>query len=105
MKKNKANIPTRFNLLASTFTITIDNDKVDSINRDALGIISPTHRQIYLKDKTDGENLPIDTILDTYYHEVTHAILNEMGEEELKENEKFVDLLGKLIRQFIETSN
>ena len=43
-------------------------------------------------------------MLNTFYHEKVHAILRAMNEEELNENEKFVDVFAKLLRQSDETS-
>lgn len=37
----------------------------------------------------------------TYYHELIHWILFVMGEDELKGNEKFVDMLSHFIYQSI----
>jgi hypothetical protein len=34
-------------------------------------------------------------IIETFFHEVTHIILDALGEDELSENEKFVNLMGK----------
>lgn len=39
----------------------------------------------------------------TLWHEITHVILDHMGEEELSSNEKFVDLFGGLLAQVIKT--
>lgn len=44
------------------------------------------------------------SILDhTFLHEVIHAILWEMGERRLYNNEKFVDLLSNLLCQVLRT--
>ena len=40
----------------------------------------------------------------TYCHEITHAILEHMGEPELCHNEKFVDMFGGLLHQILTTS-
>ena len=40
----------------------------------------------------------------TFYHEVVHFILNAMGEDELKSNEKFVGLFADMLHQIEKTS-
>ena len=45
-----------------------------------------------------------DTYVDqTLWHEITHWILEVMGEEKLNRDEKFVDLFGSLICQVLRT--
>lgn len=36
-------------------------------------------------------------VIETFYHEVIHAVLDGMGEETLSENEKFVNMMGKAL--------
>lgn len=49
-------------------------------------------------------NLSEGKIIDTYYHEKVHMILDTMHEKELSMNERFVDQFAKLLRQADETS-
>jgi hypothetical protein len=35
------------------------------------------------------------TVLETFFHEATHAILDSMGEDQLSSNEKFVNMFSK----------
>ena len=39
------------------------------------------------------------------WHEIVHAMLDEMGESELSENEKFVDVLAKHIYGVLTRNN
>jgi len=50
------------------------------------------------------DKLSDDKILNTFYHEKVHAILDTMHERELSANEKFVDTFANLLRQSDETS-
>lgn len=36
-----------------------------------------------------------EMLIETFFHEVMHIILDASGEEELSENEKFVNIMGK----------
>lgn len=62
------------------------------------GLCTPAKQEILLQlpDKDVSES----TIISTFFHELSHALMYEMGEEELYANEKFVDKLGVLLHQF-----
>lgn len=45
------------------------------------------------------------TIQRTLFHEIAHAILYELGKNELNEDEVFVDLLGAQICHFIKNND
>lgn len=41
----------------------------------------------------------------TFLHELVHCILNAMNEDELRKNEKFVDIFSGLLQQVLNTSS
>jgi len=95
-------IPKRFKLLASTTNVVFDDRRLDDLN--AYGYHEPTTNVITLS-RIDGiKDICEDLILDTFYHERTHAILYAMGKRELNKDEEFVDLFSKLLRQADETA-
>ena len=51
-------------------------------------------------NNTDNSGIlyPEDTIMNTFYHEKVHSILSLMGHE-LNNNEEFIDLFARLLRQ------
>jgi hypothetical protein len=55
------------------------------------------------KKDTKGD-IPLTVQEHTYFHELTHMILDNMGEGELSSNEKFVDTFSALLHQAIKTS-
>lgn len=81
-------IPKSFKLFGANVKVTFDNTTQDK-------------RGAY---KALGEHLCEDRIKDCFYHEKVHAILDAMRERELNENEKFVDVFAKLLRQSDETA-
>jgi len=56
-----------------------------------------------LKIIIDPDFCPAQAIRQTFFHECGHYILWMMGEEKLRNNEKFVDMLGHLMYQIIKS--
>lgn len=95
-------IPKSFKLFATTVNVVWDNRKLNSIG--AYGAHDYGKSEIILSTEEGVDELSEDLIKDTFYHERTHAILDAMNESELSNNEKFVDVFSKLLRQSIETA-
>lgn len=51
-----------------------------------------------------GTGFKNEEIADTFWHELTHAVLHEMGEKELRNNEKFVTHFAALLTQAVLTA-
>lgn len=97
-------LPCSYKLGASTIRVELGNNELLN-NLSLLGRCSKDDGVIQLATKNDnGKNYPEDTIKDTFYHEKVHSILLFMGKDELSEDEKFVDLFAKLLRQTDVTS-
>ena len=95
-------IPKSFDLFATTISVVWDNEGLNL--RGHFGEFSYTKAQIALSTTEGVENLSKDRIMDTFYHEKVHSILDTMNEQELSVNEKFVDVFAKLLRQSDETA-
>jgi hypothetical protein len=94
-------IPISFKLFNTTYNIEFDNKRMN--NEENYGICDYSTSKITLSTVHGVNELSQDKILDTYYHEKVHAILDMMHERDLSANEKFVDVFAKLLRQSIET--
>ena len=94
-------IPKSFKLFATTINVVVDNQRTDDMK--VFGCHQPHNNTIILADKFGIHDISEDQMLDTFYHEKVHAILRAMNEEELNENEKFIDVFAKLLRQSDET--
>lgn len=94
-------IPKSFKLFGTTINIVWDNKRLNDLG--AYGSSDYGSCEITLSDTEGVTPLSKDRILDTFYHERTHAILDAMNEQELSKNEKFVDVFSKLLRQSDET--
>ena len=95
-------IPKKFKVFASTINVCFDNTRLS--DEGVLGDCSFTSNQINISNKYKGQELPESTTLDTFWHEKIHIILDAMGEHELSRNEKFVEVLARLLRQSDESS-
>lgn len=95
-------IPTEFQLFGTTIKVLFDNDKMNTLKY--YGCFDYSDSTITLSFTKGTTVLSLDRIKDTFYHEKVHAILDTMNEQELSENEKFVDVFAKLLRQSDETT-
>lgn len=95
-------VPTEFKLFSTTIKVEFNNQRTDDLN--AYGGYQPENTTIFLANKYGIHDLSKDQILDTFYHEKVHTILRAMNELELNQNEKFVDVFAKLLRQSDETT-
>lgn len=95
-------IPKKFKVFAST--INVGYDSVRLSNEGALGDCSFTDGKISICKKYKGEKIPKSCMVDTFYHEKVHIILDAMGEHELSKDEKFVEIFARLLRQSDESA-
>lgn len=98
----KLKIPTEFKLFGTTYKVVWDNKRANDLK--TYGISDYSRSEIILSNTCGVEDLSSDKIMDTFYHEKIHAVLDMMNERELSENEKFVDVFAKLLRQSDETA-
>lgn len=95
-------IPKEFKLFGTTYKVVWDNKRMNDKNY--YGECDYSKSEITLSTTDGTRELSKDKVLDTYYHEKIHAILDMMHERELSKNEQFVDVFAKLLRQSDETS-
>lgn len=103
----KINIPKEFTLFGHKYNVVIKNDLFETDG--CYGDADEDLKQIRLQDvgeasrKNCGDvdmpdikvKITENAVIETYFHEVTHIILDALGEEELSQNEKFVNMMGK----------
>lgn len=89
-------IPKSFKLMGHTITVQVIHRSNWEIE-EASGYFDPDKNEILLLRQ------PRTIVLHTFYHEVTHAILYVMGHK-LYGNESFVDQVGGLLAQLMDTA-
>jgi hypothetical protein len=100
--KNNNFIPKSFKLFATTVHVVFNDYRLSDLK--AYGYWHPSESTVTLALKDGLTPIPDDKVMDTFYHEKVHAILDTMHEYELSNNEKFVTTFAKLLRQADETA-
>lgn len=100
-------IPSKFSILGIEHKVIFDEDVCKKAS--AYGLFVSNPKTVYLTKKLwyDNETFALlndDAIAQTFWHEIVHAILKAMNEDELFENEKFVDIFAGMIYQVIKSS-
>jgi hypothetical protein len=102
MNNNNLRVPKKFKLFSATINVVFDNRRME--DKKLFGEFDSAMNKITLCDMYGGEEVVVERVSDTFYHEKVHAILDAMNEKDLNNNEKFVDLFAKLLRQSDETA-
>jgi hypothetical protein len=93
----KQGIPKSFRLFGTTVDVVFDNNSLNQLS--AVGGSAWVQSKITLTDTHKGEKVSEDVIEDTFYHEKVHAILDSMGKHDLSQDEEFVNVFSRLLRQ------
>ncbi len=64
-----------------------------------VGLYEPSTHTIYILDTLQGTEL-----VQCYFHELMHCILDSIGQDELSEDEGFVDLFSEVLLQTLLSS-
>lgn len=101
-------IPTEFTLFGHKYKIVLEKDLITT--EAAYGTAAEDLKliriqdvgqvlKIYTDDSGKEEKVMLtitdETVIETFFHEITHIILDSMGEDSISENEKLVNIMGK----------
>jgi len=92
-------VPKTFELLGHTITVTIRKDLYDEC--DCYGRWTRGKHLIELQEV--NKDVTKSFQMQTFWHEVAHAILENIGEDKQSEDEKYVDLWGQCIHQVLKS--
>ena len=95
-------IPKQFSLMGQTIYVEFRDDLVHGA--DAHGTANYRENKIYIQKPTKSWNLPKDHLEHVFFHELAHWVLYTLKQDELYNNEPFVDMLGGLFYQAISTA-
>jgi predicted SprT family Zn-dependent metalloprotease len=95
-------IPESFKQFAQEVTVKYKKDL--SNKHGSWGKCYYDRNEIELQDNKYDEGLPDIKLEETFYHELVHIILYFAGEQELRNNEKFVDVFSGLLHQALTTA-
>lgn len=99
--KRKIKIPHSFELGGKTITVEMLEDFMDK--RQLLGEAIYSCNTITLQAPNKNPKVVTESVEQTFLHELVHWILLAMGEDDLRKNEKFVDLFAVFLHQFLKT--
>ena len=98
---NKIIIPREFKLNGKKITVEFDDDYCE--DEGYLGEADFDLKLITLTKKDGKKRLPKQEIDTTFFHELTHLILDAANRHQLKYNEDFVDAVGLLLYEYERT--
>ena len=92
-------IPTTFHLLNHKITVRVLNkNEWPAKYADAVGVWDHNKNEILLLKQ------PRTVLRHTFWHEATHALLDMAGQSKLSTNESFVDAMGGLLAQMMDST-
>jgi hypothetical protein len=96
-------IPSRFTIGSLTFKVTrATAEEIEKrAGQAAYGLFLPDSQEILVHKA--GRGCSAELARQTFFHEAGHAILWVMGHKDYK-NEKVVDQLGHVLKQFADTA-
>ena len=94
-------IPEKFKLNKKVIRVMVDDDYCAT--NEFLGEADFTEKVITLCDKYEGKRIKKAEKEKTFYHELTHMILDSMKRHNLKYNEDFVEDFAQRLYEFEKT--
>lgn len=100
---NKAfdRIPTEYRVGGQKIKVSI----VDGLEDDKLGQCCVAEGEVKIAKNFGRKEQSASSMLNTFFHELTHSILDTMGENELSCNERFVSCFSSFLLESILTMN
>jgi len=100
--KNTNLIPELFNVGGQPYEVR----KVERCENNSVGISSYFGGYVEIADKFNKDVKQSEGAkVNTYFHELTHVILDNMGEKELSENERFVCSFAGFLTEAMTTAD
>lgn len=105
--EKKPKIPSEFVLFGHKYTVLLQKDLFEK--EDCYGDADEDLKRIRIQDvgkikrihEEDGKKIEVEieitenTVLETFFHEVTHIIYDAIGDTDLSSNETLVNITGK----------
>lgn len=95
-------VPISFELFGNTYWVVYDTIKTNSDS--VFGEVDYISNTITITNKLHGRDITPDMQYNVFLHEVTHLILERMGETKLASNEKLVELFSNCLHQVLNTA-
>ena len=92
-------IPKKFSLTFRNYKVITVHEDIDE-GKEIYGHIDPTENKVVIAETVEGKHLDDVERLTTFNHELVHGILRAMGEQELYNDERFVEGFAQLLTQY-----
>ena len=99
---NTIKIPKEFQIFGET--ITVESNDALTYKEGLKGMTLYRENRIVLQLNNEGASIPQDSIEQTFFHEMLHFVLDKIKEDELREDEKLVDLISSALHQVFKTA-
>jgi len=93
-------MPTQLQIGAQNIKIIIDSHPNEN---DHVAIVKSVKNEIRIYSKYKGDNIALDYMEQSLWHEITHDILNKLGRNDLSNDEHLVQSFSLLLHQAIKT--
>ena len=93
-------IPKKITVGDKKYKVEIHKDLIDGV---AVGAINFGLRKIRLSTHSEGKKLAPAEVSNSFWHELTHAILEDMGSD-LTDNERFVRAFANKLSDAIDSA-
>jgi len=93
------NVPKKIKIAGVEYSIKVENKELDKDR--AYGIANYITSEILLSTKYNHRDRSELSVEQTFWHEALHAMLDVMQEDDLNNNEKFVNTLSSFIHQIV----
>jgi len=93
-------IPKRITVGDKKYKVEMHKDLIDGV---AIGAINFGARMIALSTHSEGKKLAQAEVSNSFWHELTHAILEDMGHD-LTDNERFVRAFANKLSDAIDSA-
>lgn len=101
-------VPKTFELSRVKWEIKVKSDgeySIDNVSRSLLGECNIDHTTINICLLSDKTPVKYDKVINTYYHELVHALLETLDRVDLTHDEVLVTGLGSLLMEYDLTKN
>lgn len=94
-------IPKSFKIFGQTIKVQMVKTLVS--DEEAVGLWLANENKIKLQKSSEKYPIKEENIEQTFYHELTHCILDKIGHNELSSNEEFVERFAQALHQVVKT--
>ena len=92
-------IPDKIQILGSVIKTVYEERLLEELC--LTGQTNPVFNEIRLRKIAESREISKDKLFESYFHEITHTILEKIGYKEISEDEVFVTALSNALVQVI----